>query len=353
MDPLDSKVAPQALAELCNPKSAGTSTTSTGGLAGSCPSPRPVETIPHSVYESAANYVRKRLEGRDLPQIGLACGKTLQGIADKLEGEIVDIPHSEIPGFVSSTVLKSSGRLVFGEISGTPVVCVVGRCHYYEGYSMKHITFPIRMLSLVGVKTLVVTTAVSGIASDLDLGDITVIKDHISLPTLAGLNPLIGPNFAQLGPRMPSMYNAYTFNMRKLAFKVLLADQELQKRGVRMREAVYCHTTGPSFETRAECLALRTFGAEVIGTSIVPDVIVAHHSGLDVLCLGLVTNVVAKGVEPSAEEAARAALAGAKAPKPADDDADDDILTRKGSVKKGSQRAADLNLLVKRIVENM
>ncbi|KAJ1664455.1 Purine nucleoside phosphorylase [Coemansia sp. RSA 1813] len=348
MDPLDNKSTTQALAELCSP----VSTIATGG-GSSCLSPRPVETIPHSVYESAANYVRTKLKGRELPQIGLICGKTLQGLADKLEGEIVDIPHTEIPGFVSSTVLKSTGRLVFGEISGTPVVCIVGRCHYYEGYSMKHITFPIRMLSLIGVKTLIITTAVSGVASDLDLGDITVIKDHISLPTLAGLNPLIGPNFAQLGPRMPSMYNAYTFNMRKLAFKVLLSDQELQKRGVRMREAIYCHTTGPSFETRAECFALRSLGAEVIGTSIVPDIIVAHHSGLDVLCLGLVTNVVAKGDEPCAEEAARAALAGTKAPKPKDVDADDDILARKGSVKKGSQRAADLNLLVKRMVETM
>ncbi|KAI9502344.1 nucleoside phosphorylase domain-containing protein, partial [Coemansia spiralis] len=237
-----------------------------------------------------ANHVRTRLSSRDLPRVAFICGKSLQGIADKLEGEIIDIPHTEIPGFVSSTVLKTAGRLVFGEISGTPVVCIVGRCHYYEGYSMKHITFPIRVLSLIGVKTLIVTTAVSGIAADLDLGDIALVKDHISVPTLAGLNPLIGPNFAQLGPRMPSMYNAYTFNLRKLAFKTLLSDPELQKRGVRMREAVYCHTTGPSFETRAECIALRTLGAEVIGTSIVPDIIVAHHSGLDVLCLGLVTS---------------------------------------------------------------
>ncbi|KAI8319926.1 hypothetical protein GQ54DRAFT_237660, partial [Martensiomyces pterosporus] len=244
------------------------------------------------------------------PRVALICGKGLQGIAEKLEGDVLEIPYTEIPGFVSSTVVKSTGRLVFGEVSGMPVVCIVGRCHYYEGYSMKQITFPVRVLSLIGVQTLIITTAASGIAHDLDLGDIVVVKDHISLPTLAGLNPLVGPNFAQLGPRLPSMYNAYTFSLRKLAFMAFLEDQQLQQRGVRMREAVYCYTTGPSCETRAECAALRSLGGEVIGTSTVPEVIVARHSGLDVLCLGLITSVVARTSEPSAEEAARAAVAG-------------------------------------------
>ncbi|KAJ2158611.1 Purine nucleoside phosphorylase [Coemansia sp. RSA 552] len=313
-------------------------------------SPRPVETIPHSVYESAASHLRSQLEGREIPRVALVCGKGLGGVAEKLEGTVLEIPYTDIPGFVSSTVLKSTGRLVFGEISGTPAVCIVGRCHYYEGYSMKHITFPIRVLSLVGVKTLVVTSAVSGIAQDLDLGDIVVVRDHISLPTLAGLNPLIGPNFAQLGPRLPSMYNAYGFQLRKLAFRVFLGHPEMERRGVRMREAVYCYTTGPSSETRAECLALRTLGAEVIGSSTVPEVIVARHSGLDVLCLGLVTSVAAGGEEPSAEEAARAAIEGTPQPKAREDD---DILTRRASVKKGAQRPNDLNLLVQHIVDQL
>ncbi|KAJ2077092.1 Purine nucleoside phosphorylase [Coemansia sp. RSA 988] len=323
---------------------------STAAIA--CGSPRPVETIPHSVYESAAQHMRRQLSGRELPRVALICGKGLQGISEGLEGSVVEIPFTEIPGFVSSTVLKSTGRLVFGEISGTPVVCIVGRCHYYEGYSMKHITFPIRVLSLIGAKVLVVTSAVSGIAQDLDLGDVVVVKDHISLPTLAGLNPLIGPNFAQLGPRLPSMYNAYTFALRKLAFKVFLANSDLQKKAVRMREAVYCYTTGPSTETRAECLALRSMGAEVIGSSTVPEVIVARHSGLDVLCLGLVTSVVAQGTEPSAEDAARAALNGFPQPK-ATASEEDDILARKGSVKKGHQRPNDLNLLIRLVVDQL
>ncbi|KAJ2607929.1 Purine nucleoside phosphorylase, partial [Coemansia sp. RSA 1694] len=281
-----------------------------------CLSPRPVETIPHSVYESAAAHVKRQLKGADPPRVALLCGKGLQGTFERLEGAITEIPFTEIPGFVSSTVVKTTaGRLVFGEVGGSTVVCIVGRCHYYEGYSMKQVTFPIRVLSLIGVKTLIVTSAVSGIAPDLDLGDIVVVKDHISIPTLAGLNPLIGPNMAQLGPRLPSMYNSYTFALRKLAFMVFLGQEDLQKKGVRLREAVLCFTTGPSSETRAECLALRTLGADVLGTSTVPEVIVAHHAGLDVLCLGLVTSVVSRGAEPSAEEAARSALAGTPQPR--------------------------------------
>ncbi|KAJ2890003.1 Purine nucleoside phosphorylase [Coemansia aciculifera] len=319
-----------------------------------CLSPRPVETIPHSVYESAATHVKRQLKGANLPRVALLCGKGLQGTSDQLEGTIVEIPFTEIPGFVSSTVVKTTaGRLVFGEVGGSTVVCIVGRCHYYEGYSMKQVTFPIRVLSLLGVKTLIVTSAVSGIAPDLDLGDIVVVKDHISIPTLAGLNPLIGPNMAQLGPRLPSMYDAYTFALRKLAFMVFLGQEDLQKKGVRLREAVLCFTTGPSSETRAECLALRTLGADVLGTSTVPEVIVAHHAGLDVLCLGLVTSAVARGAEPSAEDAARAALAGTPQPRSQVTAVDDDILARKESVKKGGQRPVDLNLLIQRIVSRI
>ncbi|KAJ2834924.1 hypothetical protein GGI24_000113 [Coemansia furcata] len=319
-----------------------------------CLSPRPVETIPHSVYESAAAHVKRQIHGMEMPRVALLCGKGLQGTSDRLEGSIVSVPFTEIPGFVSSTVMTTTtGRLVFGEVSGCNVVCIVGRCHYYEGYSMKQVTFPIRVLSLLGVKTLIVTSAVSGIAPELDLGDIVVVKDHISLPTLAGLNPLIGPNMAQLGPRLPSMYNSYTFALRKLAFMVFLGAEDLQKKGVKLREAVLCFTTGPSSETRAECLALRSLGADVLGTSTVPEVIVAHHAGLDVLCLGLVTSVIARGAEPSAEDAARAALAGTPQPRPHVTAVDDDILARKDSVKKGGQRPVDLNVLIQRIVSRI
>ncbi|KAJ1644844.1 hypothetical protein J3B02_001986 [Coemansia erecta] len=327
--------------------------------ANACLSPRPIETIPHSVYESAAKHIRSQLSNSSLPSVALLCGKGLQGISEKLEGKITEIPYAEIPGFALSTSVKTStGRLVFGEISGTSVACIVGRCHFYEGYSMKQITFPIRVLALVGVRTLLVTTPVSGIAAGLDLGDIVVVKDHISLPTLAGLNPLIGPNFEKLGPRMPSMYNAYTFSLRKLAFLAFLEDEVLQKKQFRMREAVYCYTTGPSSETRAECLALRALGAEVVGSSTVPEVLVAHHAGLSVLCLGLVTNVAAQGAEPSAEEAARAAMAGTKLATPKQSalamaSEDDDILARKASVKKGSQRPSDLHRLIGLILERL
>ncbi|ORX67294.1 inosine guanosine and [Linderina pennispora] len=286
-----------------------------------------------------------------LPRVAIVCGAGLQTVAEKLEGSVTEIPYAEIPGFVTSTVVKSTGRLLFGEISGMPVVCMVGRCHYYEGYSMKQITFPVRVISLLGVQTLVVTTAVSGLAADMDIGDIVVVRDHVSIPTLAGLNPLIGPNFAQLGPRLPNMYNAYTFALRKLAFMAFLGDAQLQQRGVRLREATFCYTTGPSFETRAECAALRALGCEVVGTTTVPEIVVARHSGLDVLCLGLITNVATQSAEPSAELAARAAIEGKQLP-PAERSSDD-ILSRTGSVKKGGQRLNDLNLLLRRVIERL
>ncbi|KAJ2781169.1 Purine nucleoside phosphorylase [Coemansia javaensis] len=323
-------------------------------------SPRPAEAIPHSVYDEAARHVRGRLRGREAPRVVLAAGRGLQGAADGLEGAVVEIPYAEIPGFPSSTVVQAPGRLVFGELGGTPVVCMVGRCHYYEGYSMQNITFPVRVLSLLGARTLVVASAVGGLAADLDLGDVVVVKDHISVPALAGLNPLIGPNFAQLGPRLPSMHGAYSFALRRLAFTVFLGSAELQRKGVRMREAVLCYTTGPSSETRAEARALRSLGAEVVGTSTVPEVIVARHSGLDVLCLGLVTSLAACGAEPSAEAAARAALEGTPRPSPTEAAAtpaaaaaDDDILARKASVRRGGQRPGDLALLIRGIIERL
>ncbi|KAJ2371098.1 Purine nucleoside phosphorylase, partial [Coemansia sp. RSA 2607] len=271
-----------------------------------------------------------------------------------LEGPTIEIPYVEIPGFAISTSLRASpGRLVFGEIGGTHVVCIVGRCHFYEGFSMKQLAFPVRVLALLGVRTLLVTTAVSGLADGLDLGDIVVVKDHISLPMLCGLNPLVGPNFEKLGPRLPSMYNAYTFALRKLAFTVFLSSAELQKKHIRMREAVFCYTTGPASETRAECMALRSLGADVVGSSTVPEVVAAHHAGLGVLCLGLVTSVAAKGAEPDAELAARAALEGGSKQSMREPPMEDDIVARSASVKKGGQRPADLNFLVRAIVERL
>ncbi|KAJ2722544.1 Purine nucleoside phosphorylase [Coemansia sp. Benny D115] len=322
------------------------------------PSPRATESIPHSVYDSAAQHVRTHLgPSATLPSVALMCGRGLQGIAEKLDGPTISVPYASIPGFaVSATKKRSAGQLVFGEIRGTPVVCVVGRCHFYEGFSMQQCTFPVRVLALLGVRTLIVTTAVSALDTEkFDLGDLVLVRDHISLPMLAGLNPLVGPNYERLGPRMPSMYNAYDFVLRKKAFMALFQDEALQRRGVRMREAVFCHTAGPLSETRAECQALRALGAEVVAPSTVPEVVAAHHAGMHILCLGLVTSVAAKGGEPCAEEAARMALAGAsvpKQPKGSDAGADDDgFLTRAESVKKGGQRTGDLNALVQRIIE--
>ncbi|KAI7825428.1 nucleoside phosphorylase domain-containing protein [Kickxella alabastrina] len=263
----------------------GSSPAATQG-AGACHSPRPIETIPHSVYESAAKHVQSHLAANTaIPQVAIMCGRGLQGTADKLEGPITIIPFTSIPGFAISTAISTAGKLVFGEI-----LCIVGRCHYYEGYAMKQITFPVRVLALLGVRTL-------------------VHAQHLH------------------------------FSLRKLAFSVYLEDKDMLKRGVRLKEAVYCYTTGPSSETRAECMALRALGAEVVGSSTVPEVIVAHHAGWI---------VAAQGAEPSAEDAVRAQMEGRATPAL---DSDDDL--RMGLPRKGGQRPNELNHLVQRIVERL
>lgn len=213
-------------------------------------------------------------------EIGIVLGSGLSNFVDSLEIETT-IPYQQIPHFPQSTVKGHKGMLVFGKISGKKIVCMQGRFHYYEGYTMQEVTFPIRVMKSLGIHTLIVTNAAGGVNLNFKVGDIMLIKDHINqMP-----NPLIGKNFEELGTRFPSMSTTYNQDLRTKA-KIIA-----QKENITLQEGVYLATTGPSFETPAEYKFFRIIGADAIGMSTVPEVIVASHSNLNVLGMSVISNV--------------------------------------------------------------
>lgn len=213
-------------------------------------------------------------------EVGIVLGSGLSNFVDNLEVETT-IPYGQIPHFPQSTVKGHKGMLVFGTIGGKRVVCMQGRFHYYEGYTMQEVTFPIRVMKAIGIHTLIVTNAAGGVNPDFNVGDIMLIKDHINqMP-----NPLIGKNFEELGTRFPSMSTVYNQDLREKAKIIAKAEN------ISLQEGVYLATTGPSFETPAEYKFFRTIGADAIGMSTVPEVIVASHSNLNVLGMSVISNV--------------------------------------------------------------
>ena len=214
------------------------------------------------------------------PKIGIILGTGLGGLAEEIEREAV-VPYEEIPHFPLSTVESHAGRLIFGHLSGKPVMAMQGRFHYYEGYTMQQITFPVRVMKAMGCHTLIVSNACGGMNPNFTPGDIMIIADHINL---LGDNPLIGPNDDELGPRFPDMSEPYTKSLIELAEKVALEEK------IKIQKGVYVAVAGPNLETRAEYRFLRTIGADVVGMSTVPEVIVAVHGGMKVLGLSVVTD---------------------------------------------------------------
>ena len=239
----------------------------------------------------AAAYVRGKVA--QVPLIGIILGSGLGGIAEKIE-EKQEIPYGEIPHFARSTAPGHKGQLVAGKLSGMPVICMQGRLHYYEGHDMEDVVFPIRVMKLLGVQTLIVTNAAGGINQSYQVGDLMLIEDHINF---MGSNPLIGPNAPEFGPRFCDMTYTYTPQLRRLA------DAAAEKLGIQLQHGVYLACTGPSYETPAEIRAFRTLGADAVGMSTVPEVIAASHCGLKVLAFSLITNMAA-GVldQPLTEE---------------------------------------------------
>lgn len=238
---------------------------------------RPVSDLPARITE-AVEVIRRRTDLR--PDIAVILGTGLGGLAQEIAAE-VSIPYEEIPHFPLSTVESHTGRLILGRLEGKPVVAMQGRFHRYEGYSLQQVTFPARVLRALGARTLIVSNACGGMNPLWEVGDLMLIADHINL---MGDNPLSGPNDEELGPRFPDMSQPYDLGLQKLALEVA---QDLR---ITLRRGVYVAVPGPSLETRAEYRLLRLIGADVVGMSTVPEVIVAVHGGMRVLGISIITD---------------------------------------------------------------
>lgn len=229
----------------------------------------------------AAKYILDRTKYK--PEIALILGSGLGAIADKIE-ESESYPYNEIPHFPVSTVEGHAGKLVIGKLEGKVVIAMQGRFHYYEGYAMQDVTFPVRVMKLLGVEKLIVTNAAGAVNKSYNPGDLMLISDHINF---SGANPLIGRNLSEFGTRFPDMSNAYDLELRN---KVKEIAKEI---GVELQEGVYAIFSGPTYETPAEVRMARTLGADAVGMSTVPEVIIANHSGMKVIGVSCMTNMAA------------------------------------------------------------
>lgn len=233
-------------------------------------------------YQASADFLRSRL-GNFVPKVAMVLGSGLGYLAEQVEDPI-SVPFFTIPYFRRSTAPGHAGRLVFGKLDGQNVAVMQGRFHYYEGYSFEDVTFPVRVLRLLGAETLIVTNAAGCVNTGWNAGDLMIIQDHIKL---ALNSPLCGPNMSEFGPRFPDSSYNYTPALRALAHEVA------NERGINIREGVYMYMSGPQYETPAEIRAARILGADAVGMSTVPEVIIARHCGMNVLGITLLTNMAA------------------------------------------------------------
>ncbi|MDQ3753938.1 MAG: purine-nucleoside phosphorylase [Acidobacteriota bacterium] len=239
---------------------------------------------PTSLYERVEHAARTiRARWMEEARIGLVLGSGLGAFADDCEDSVV-IPYEEIPGFARSTVEGHAGQMVLGRCAGVPIVVMQGRFHFYEGYEMDAVTFPVRTLELLGVKSVVLTNAAGGLNNTFTQGSLMLISDHLNL---MGVSPLRGPNDERFGPRFPDMTEVYDREYQEIAAK------EAQAMGIELRRGVYAALTGPSYETPAEIRMLRALGADAVGMSTVPEAIVARHMSLKVLGISCITNLAA------------------------------------------------------------
>ncbi|KAL2007176.1 hypothetical protein VTN00DRAFT_8614 [Thermoascus crustaceus] len=252
----------------------------------------PHHPSPFEKAKEAVRFLRKDLpESLQSPRVAIVCGSGLGGLADTVHGTLrAEYEYSAIPHFPCPTVSGHVGKLVFGFLGqNVPAVLMVGRTHYYEGHSIDSVTFPIRVFKLLGVDIVVLTNASGGLNSEYAVGDIVLLNDHIFFAGLAGIHPLRGPNADEFGVRFPPLSDAYDLDLRRFVHKawkkVIPSDSKR-----RLHEGVYAFVGGPSYETRAECRMLRQLGADLVGMSTVPEIVVARHCGIRVLALSLVTN---------------------------------------------------------------
>ncbi|MBO6118751.1 MAG: purine-nucleoside phosphorylase [Bacteroidales bacterium] len=229
------------------------------------------------IYE-ATKFIESKITAK--PSVAVILGSGLSDLANEIDNPVI-IKYSEIPHFPVSTVQGHKGNLISGQIKGVNVLCMQGRFHYYEGYTMDEVTFPERIFAAMGIKTLIVTNAAGGVNKNFSCGDIMLITDHINFMP----NPLIGKNDERFGVRFPSMNEAYDKNLRQIAI------QSAESLGIKLQQGIYVAGTGPSFETPAEYMMYRTIGCSAVGMSTVPEVIVARHCGIKVLGLSVISNV--------------------------------------------------------------
>ncbi len=258
-------------------------------------------------YDQAAEVaevVRQRVSRPIRAAVVLGTG--LGGLADRVT-DAITFPYSELPHFPHATVVGHAGRLVFGDLRGMAVGVMQGRFHLYEGYSPSQVVFPLRVLQLLGADTLIVTNASGGMTPSLVAGSLLLLKDHIGLPTMAGLNPLRGPNDERFGPRFPSISGAYDSGLRSLAKDVAKSHR------IRLHEGVYAMVSGPNYESPAELRFLRQAGADAVGMSTVPEVLAARHMGMRVLAISCVTNATIQDESSGAETAHEDVVAVAQA----------------------------------------
>lgn len=255
------------------------------------------KTMKDTIRETAG-YIRNQVQ--ELPEIAVILGTGLGDLVNQIEIK-KELAYSDIPNFPVSTVEGHSGKLIFGNLGGRYIMAMQGRFHYYEGYDMKQVTFPVRVMKDLGVKTLFVSNAAGGMNKEFIVGDVMVITDHINLfPE----NPLRGRNDEKLGPRFPAMTEAYSSRLISLADEIAAAD------GIRLMHGVYVGTQGPTFETPAEYEYFRLIGGDAVGMSTVPEVIVANHAGMEVFGVSVITDLGGKDIKevPTHEEVQIAAV---------------------------------------------
>ncbi|KAF2404543.1 hypothetical protein EJ06DRAFT_535711 [Trichodelitschia bisporula] len=285
------------------------------------------------------------------PKIAIVCGSGLGGLVDAIdESPRIETAYANIPNFPVSTVQGHAGKMVFGTIgpAKTPVVLLVGRAHFYEGYTMEIVTFATRVCKLLGVEAILVTNAAGGLNPDYSVGDIVLLNDHLNLAGLVGINPLRGPNHGDFGVRFPPLSDAYDLEFRRLAHRAWKR-LGLSDGGRRMYEGTYAFVAGPSYETRAECRMLRMLGADVVGMSSVPEIVVARHSGIRVLAFSLVTNKavlesVVQGDDPQVQD---------MSPKELEEFLAQGRANHEEVLEAGKSAAADMLRLVKTILSDL
>lgn len=226
----------------------------------------------------AARYVKSCIGG-EIPTIGIVLGSGLGKLADEIKNPTI-IPYRDVPEFPVSTAIGHKGNFIYGDLGGKKIIAMQGRLHFYEGYPMELVTLGVRVMKLLGIEFLFVSNAAGGVNFDYHVGDLVIIKDHINMMP----NPLIGPNLSDFGPRFPDMTCAYDLELQQLAERIGI------QMGLNLRKGVYFGSTGPTYETPAEIRFFREVGADLVGMSTIPEVIVARHCGIRVFGMSVVTN---------------------------------------------------------------